>query len=164
MAQIGDIQMGCEIGKTPQHAFIWHACEGCGKERWVNLVRRQPEYVRCLSCACYSKGKYGKNHLNWRGGRSISKMGYVVVKLTPDDFFYPMTVQRGTVFEHRLVMAKHLNRCLLPWEVVHHKNGNRADNRLENLQTMSQIQHVVTILFRKEVNKLKRKVERKSVV
>jgi len=124
-----------ELGDLDQkHRRVWHACIDCGKQRWTNLVKgQQPKSQRCLSC--WHLTHKGKEHPAWKGGRHVLPEGYIRVSLEADDPFSPMAAGiTHYVLEHRLVMAKHLNRCLLPGEIVHHLNGIKDDNRIENLE------------------------------
>ena len=66
---------------------------------------------------------------NWNGGIRKHKIGYVEIR-TPN---HPNKNSDGYVYEHRLVMEKHLGRHLKPSEIVHHINHDCSDNRLENL-------------------------------
>jgi len=136
MPKIGEIKSGKELGYKSYSKFIWHACEDCGNERWTLLIRKHPQNKKCRACSCIEIGKKrrGKNSPQWKGGKTKSTDGYIEVWLSLDDFFSPMAKRNNYVFEHRLVLAKHLKRCLHSWEIVHHKNGVKDDNRLENLE------------------------------
>lgn len=150
MAKIGEIKRGREIGKAKvSQSYIWLACELCGKERWVQFdIGKNKGITRiCRSCVWKTRRGIlrGEFSSRWKGGRSKSSGGYTLIRLYPDDFFYPMTNKGEYVFEHRLVMAKHLGRCLQPWELVHHKGirytgiENKSDNLIDNLELSSSL-------------------------
>ena len=94
-------------------------CLDCGK-----LI--QNHSIRCRKC--YSQNLKGKFR---------TPEGYIQV-YNPE---HPFCNNRGYVREHRLVMEAHLKRYLTPKEIVHHINGIRDDNRIENLELMSKGEH-----------------------
>lgn len=77
----------------------------------------------------------GENHGNWKGGRVVQNGYYMVY--CPE---HPKAMS-GYVYEHRLVMERHLGRYLKKNEIVHHKNRNKQDNRLENLEVLTPAEH-----------------------
>jgi hypothetical protein len=96
-----------------------------------------------------SKGRKGKRGIEnhwWKGGKWKSKRdGYVYVRLDPDTI-HPYAKKNGKgnsiyILEHRLIMEKFLGRYLLPEENIHHINGIKDDNRLENLKIVSHCTH-----------------------
>uniref|UniRef100_A0A6M3M5I3 Putative homing endonuclease n=1 Tax=viral metagenome TaxID=1070528 RepID=A0A6M3M5I3_9ZZZZ len=103
-------------------------------------------------------GRFGPLSSSWKGGRCKEEHGYIVVKLCPDDFFYSMAAADRYVFEHRLIMAKHLGRCLHSWEIVHHKNHIRDDNQIENLQLISDDRHKQLTILENKIALLEGKV------
>jgi len=138
MPELGEIQRGRDIGKDKFYKYIWQACLDCGKKRWVAIRHGEANTTRCFLCA----RRRGADSPNWKGGYLKRKDGYIQITLQPDDFFFSMArTYHHTVLEHRLVMAKHLGRCLHSWEIVHHKNHIRDDNRIENLQLIGEDRH-----------------------
>jgi len=140
MPRLGEIKLGQEIGKKQGCPFIWTFCVKCRQLRWVRYQVKKAEPRRLLCNRCSHLG----NKAHWKGGRyRDSTFGYILQWLDKNDFFRPMAHVDGYVLEHRLVMAKSLGRCLQTWEIVHHKNGVRDDNRLENLELAMKGSHTL---------------------
>ena len=75
----------------------------------------------------------GEHHWSWRGGRALFR-GYWHIWLPIAHAYHSMVNSTGYVAEHRLVMAEHLGRPLLSSERVRHIDGDKQNNRLENLR------------------------------
>jgi hypothetical protein len=106
---------------------VWECRCECGSIVSVRAHNLKNGSVK--SCGCLLKRK-GENHPGWKGGKS-KRGGYILMAI------YDENNNKRSVSEHRFVMESKLGRKLFPNERVHHKNGKRDDNRLENLELWS---------------------------
>lgn len=83
------------------------------------------------------KARTGQKGGNNKGGKIKDRLGYIQI-WKPE---HPNAKLAGYVHEHRLVMSEFLGRPLESYEYVHHRNGIKDDNRLENLELMTQKIH-----------------------
>lgn len=108
-----------------------HKCANCG----IKSLRFAKKVKYCTNhCANQIIKKFGKDHRRWNNGEAHCSSGYIMVLTSRKP--------RKYTFQHRLIMQQHLGRELLLSEIVHHKNHNKSDNRLENLQVVSRSEHI----------------------
>lgn len=119
---VGDI--GKIVGLTPGAI--------CSILRRRNVKMRTPNETTALK---FPEGRRGENTSNWRGGRRrVGTKGAYIYKYSPE---HPNSKDGGYVMEHRLVMEEKLGRLLTKDEIVHHINGDKKDNNIENLELVS---------------------------
>ena len=104
-----------------------------GPDSYMYGRHRSPESIEKMKRAIS-----GANNYHWSGGRKKHSGGYILA-YAPD---HPCRDKEGFVLEHRLVMERHIGRVLSDGEIVHHKNEDKSDNRIENLQIMTRDEHL----------------------
>ena len=162
--KLGEQKYRHEVGLKGKDKVTWLACKKCDKQRWVmpkyiekNICKSctSKELVKKIDmnsfdhksdCKCHrcriGKG-YFRGHKNpmWKGGIKKTSLGYIYEWIPLDSPFLCMAGsnknEANYIMQHRLVMAKHLNRPLTKKETVHHINGIKDDNRIENLELWS---------------------------
>jgi hypothetical protein len=78
----------------------------------------------------------GPNNPNWKGGKHLSPKGYVMLSVNGQKFA-----------EHRYVMEQHIGRKLTSDEDVHHRDGNKQNNALENLILINHAEHAAMSMY-----------------
>lgn len=127
--QYGKLDVLFAIQKRRRGSIMWKCLCECGTTCYVCTNSLRTGNTRSCGCLTREKPKM-EGSSNWRGGRTINSQGYVDI-LQPDGRYRK---------EHRLVMESHLGRKLQSHESVHHINGDRTDNRIENLELWSKSQ------------------------
>lgn len=123
-------------------------CATCGKPFLIFRSRLGIRKHCSKKCSRIAKTKQmkeartGPRNPLWKGGRHKNKNGYWEITLSSvsdadKTLALSMARSRHSILEHRFIVAKALHRPLEKFELVHHKNGIRDDNRLENLELIS---------------------------
>lgn len=94
----------------------------------------------CRACQVHGRpmlGRTGPLHPCWKGGREIDRDGYIRAYAPR----HPWPRRNGYVLEHVMVMELSIGRRIRASECVHHKDGNRQNNDLSNLELLNRGQH-----------------------
>lgn len=111
-------------------------CSFCGNVYETRASRKASKRCFC-SRKCQHSFFRGANGIAYKTGKKVNEFGYVML-LNPD---HPRKVGGSYVYEHILVVEKHLGRYLTKNEHIHHINGVKDDNRIENLQVVTPSEH-----------------------
>lgn len=132
------------IGRARYQTILDMIEDGSTAREIANHLGVFPETVRKFArrrrLTIASVDQAGANHPSWKGGLTIDKQGYEMVRVDRAGPYGYLVRQarrndpRGYALRHRVVMHDKLGRPLLPGEVVHHRDGDTRNNHPDNLE------------------------------
>jgi len=114
-------------------------CNTCGNDFQVKPSHYDKRKTCSRKCGGILRRELvgGEKHGRWKGGTRMVN-GYRQVK----KWGHPFANTLGYVYEHRLVVEQAIGRFLQTEEEVHHKDGNKSNNVLDNLEVMTKGEHM----------------------
>lgn len=125
--------------KTPDSdiTFYKKKCSFCKK--WCMFSRLDSKWCT-RTCYLKNRPRFSFQNSNWKGGKFKNFYGYILT-YAPDHPNANVGPGLKYVLEHRYAMSNHIGRPLKKEETVHHINGVKHDNRIENLVIISNSEH-----------------------
>jgi len=135
--------MNCSIEGCPNQRFARGLCR-----KHYHRARRKGELSGFTNCSVEGcpRSQVGRTlcELHYRRKRTTGKLGISIAPKGAGTIYQGyrrFNLAGRRIHEHRLILERVLGRRLNRSEIVHHINGDRLDNRLENLKLMSPSQH-----------------------
>jgi hypothetical protein len=113
-------QAGVQFYKKMKRIIICGVCGNIFLKYDCQITKTQKNNPCCSKKCAYKLRKKS----NLPSGESLAHHGYILIRIS----------NNKTRYKHRVVMEQYLGRKLNKNEIVHHKNGNKSDNRIENLE------------------------------